>query len=185
MATPTIGQVLLTNREKKLKEMTMMREAIRLSTHVTFPDDMSLSEVYKELKEQDPDALSNTINEALNPGSRSVGRNIMTVIMSLMLILMATSICAVNIYISLKTSQPIQWSNSIICLSCPILIVLHDRGLLRKENKDVLLALLGRPPIPTFGEAIAQRYSQPVNTYVPENNIPSDQGNSQQDRYGY
>lgn len=186
MNTPTIGQILINNRDSPMKKLVFVQNALVISSNIVAKDKMKAGEVYKQLKAQDPSILDLTLNEALNPNARSKGKSIMTVIMHVMLILMATGVCSVNMYISYQKGQVMAWDDMILSFLCPILIVLHDRGLLRKENKDTLLALLGRSPAPTIGEAIATRYSRPKEIYVERDSSLDNSGKIEEgDPFGY
>lgn len=157
MAQPTIKQILEGAGQQKLKNLPFVVQALRLSTVTSFKLTDTAEHHLKKLALHEPDVLQKTLKELLVPENNAHWARCSTHIMIAMMILMSLGFAATNIYVSLKTGNMLTWKDMLIPLIGPVFIVWYDRGLLRKENKDVILALMGRSPAMTFMESVSTR----------------------------
>lgn len=169
MSIQTIETILELNKRLKLKDIPVLSRALKLHGVVTpLKSNDTIEHVLDKLRVNDPDVLSMTVREILHPRSRTEEwcSNIKSVIMWFVLIIMSGAYTASNIYISVTSMTPIQWEDMFLPLISPILLVLHERGVVSKENRDTLSAISGLHPAMTLLESISQRIANVPNTAV-------------------
>lgn len=160
MGKQTIGNILELNKHLKLKDLPVITKALKLYGVLTpLRNNESVDHVLNQLRQNDPEVLGKTIKELLNPRSTTDEwcSNAKSIIMWLMLMIMSGAYTASNIYISMTTMTAIPWEDMFLPLIGPILLVLHERGVVSRENRDTLSAISGVHPAMTLLESISQR----------------------------
>ena len=175
MNKTTIGSILEQAGETKLRDIPVVLKALQMShLIIKLSDKTPASEVYNQLLLNHPDVLDKTIADILKPPqANSITHNCKSIAMWSMMVLMSVAYTAVNIYIAFVKMEPVVWEDMLLPLIGPILIVLHERGVMSRENRETLAALTGKTPVLTMMDAVAQRIANPRNsksnkdTYIP------------------
>lgn len=157
MGQPTLELLLETAGEDKLKSLPLVVKALRICSITPFKLSDSANKHLEKLRTNEPDVLEKTVKEILTPEKKGSLNNCVTYLMVVMMVIMSVGFAGTNIYISLSTKTIIEWYDMLMPLIGPVFIVWYDRGILRKENKDMLMALLGQAPQLTMMESISRR----------------------------
>lgn len=159
MASPTLRDVLERAGKKPLQKLPVIRRVLNLSSMLEFKQRDTAEYVISQLEQYEPTLLSKSVQEIINPEdkSKSKGHMCVTNIMVLAMILMSVGFFGANIYIAIHAMKIIPWQDMLVPLIGPVFLVWYDRGLLRKENRDVIAALMGKPPAMTFLESVTNR----------------------------
>ena len=160
MSNPTLRNILESSPNVKLTHYPILKRALIMGNvlvHLT--KNSTTTSVLEELEKFDPDALDKTIYEllSLKQPSKGVLHDCKSVAMWVMMIVISVAYAIVNIYISYITQTMVDWDTMFLTLVGPILVVLYERGVLSKENREILNVLSGSSPTLTFMEAINQR----------------------------
>lgn len=165
MSTLTVQNLLETTTVSKVKDLPVLLKGLYIHGVITpIKSNMSPTELLHQLSIYDPDTLSLTIKELISHEKQndSFCNTAKVVVMWVMLVLMAGSYAFTNVYISITQMTPIPWEDMVLPLIGPILLVLHERGVVSKENRDMLSTLTGGHPALTFLESITQRIANPA-----------------------
>lgn len=164
MSTLTVQSLLETTTVSKIKDLPVLLKGLYVYGVITpIKPNMSPTELLHQLSIYDPDILSLTIKDLITHEKQkdSFCNTAKVVVMWVMLVLMAGAYSFTNVYISIKQMTPIPWEDMVLPLIGPILLVLHERGVVSKENRDILSTLTGGHPALTFLESITQRIANP------------------------
>lgn len=142
-----------------MKELPIIYRALQLgNVLVPIKSGYTAKYVLEEIQQYDPLILDKTIPELINPAQPTgVFHECKTTAMWVMMILMSTAYAINNIYISFTTGTILEWDMMVLTLIGPIVIVLYDRGVISRENREVLSLLAGNTPTLTLMESISQR----------------------------
>lgn len=158
MSNPTIGNILEASNNTIMKDLPVVLKALKMAGVLTpIRNNMTAKDLLSQLRQNDPDVLGRTITQLLRPEQKGLLHDCKSIAMWVTLIVVSISIAATNIYVSIMNNQLIPWEDSILSLLAPILIVLQERGVVSRENRDSLAAVTGNHPIPTIMEALATR----------------------------
>lgn len=159
MGQPTLELLLETAGSDKLKSLPLVVKALRICSITPFKLSDTADKHLEKLRVNEPDVLEKTVKEILMPEKNGTLNNCVTYLMVVMMVIMSVGFAVTNIYISLITKTILEWFDMVIPLIGPVFIVWYDRGILRKENKDMLMALLGQSPQLSVLESISHRIS--------------------------
>lgn len=152
----TIRSILEQSGDRQMKELPVMMKALKMANVVTpIKGNQTAKETLIRLSQNDPDILDKTIPSILRPNNTSY--DCKTIMMWVMLIVISTGFAITNIYIALKNNIIISWEDMALTLIGPLLVVLYDRGIISRENREVLALLAGNNPAMTMMESITQR----------------------------
>lgn len=155
---PTIENILSSNLDKDVKDFPIVIKALRIAGVLTeIKKNMSCSALLNQLNINDPEVLRKTIVEIMKPEQKGMLHDCKSVAMWFMLILMSISYTGTNIYNSIKTGIQIPWEDMILPLLAPLMVVLQERGIVSRENREMLATLAGNNPALTIMEALSQR----------------------------
>lgn len=158
MSNPTIGNILEASATTLMKDLPVVMKALKMSGVFTpIRNNMSAKDLLAQLRQNDPDVLAKTVTQLLRPEQKGLFHECKSIAMWVTLIVVSLSVTATNIYVSIMNNQLIPWEDSILSLLAPILVVLQERGVVSRENRDNLAAMTGNHPIPTIMEALATR----------------------------
>lgn len=162
---PTIENILSSNLDKDVKDFPVVIKALRTAGVLTeIKKNMSCTTLLNQLNVNDPDVLDKTIVELLKPNQKGLLHDCKSVAMWSMLILMSVAYTGTNIYNSIKTGVQIPWEDMILPLLAPLMVVLQERGIVSRENREMLATLAGNNPALTIMEALSQRIANgPAN----------------------
>nr|DAT15836.1 MAG TPA: hypothetical protein [Caudoviricetes sp.] len=160
----TIRQMLESAGKTKMGKLDNITRALRMvsTTPIRYGD--TAKHHLSLLEQNEPDILDMSIQDVYKPkANRSHwSYRCVTFMMTFLLTLMAMAILGTNIYISITKGVMLDWEICALVLSGPLAIVWHDRGLLRKESRDALLAMSSSIPL-TFTEVIGKRFGEQHN----------------------
>lgn len=161
MKSPTIEEVLERAGDAPMRTLTLPTRALRLVSSVPIDPDTPANEHLEELRIYEPDVVQMTIAEIIKQNNKGSNNNhrCSTVSMTIIMGVMALVLTGVQVYVAVKTLTLPQWNDMIIPLVGPLMIVWYERGILRKENRDMLQALLGRTPM-TMAEAATDYFTR-------------------------
>lgn len=155
----TIRAILEHAGDRPMKDYPVLMKALRMANVLTpVKGNMSASQLLINLSNNDPDVLDQSIPDILKPNSsKGTLHECKTVVMWLMMVIISAAFAFANIYIAITKGIMIGWEDMALTLTGPILVVLYDRGILSKENRDALNILTGSNPALTLMESVSQR----------------------------
>lgn len=155
----TIRTILEHAGDTPMKDLPVLMKALKMANILTpVKGNMTAAQMLYRLSNNDPEVLDQTITGILKPeSSKGFLHDCKTFMMWFMLVVISGAFAAANIYTAVKNGVLIGWEDMALTLVGPILIVLYDRGIISKENRDILNALTGNNPTLTMMESISQR----------------------------
>lgn len=171
MATkrPTLRNVLELSGNTKLKDLPIIVNYLNLSSVVPVKLNRTAAQHLELLMTYEPQILDKTLTELTKYSGCDSDKhgntyNCKSVLMWVTLAIMSLSYATVILYISLRNLVMPDWEDMVIPFIGPVLIVLHERGIVAKEGRDLLKALAGQAPAATIMEAVSKRIvNGPVN----------------------
>lgn len=171
MQSPTLETLLVNAGDRPLGSLPLALQALSLVSMIPVDHDTTARAHLEELRLNEPQILSYTIQDILQSGNPNIkNHRCSTVIMMVVMSIMALGYAAIQMYIAVMTKQLLNWQEMLIPILGPLMIVWYERGILRKENRDMLQALLGRAPL-SVSEAATdyftsrRRYPEPREDY--------------------
>lgn len=167
MYNQPLGTLLKVAPTVKISKMKLIYKAVKDHSLVPIKHNQTCQEVLEIIEKTNPALLDEKLSNLLGLGQfNNNGMNkVVNILMLIMMVVMATGFAFVNICISYKTGKVLDWADMLIPLMGPLFIVWYDRGLLRKENRDFLLAMMGELPgfstIEKVGNKITQATVKP------------------------
>lgn len=160
MQSPTIEQLLSNAGDKTLSQLPIVMRVLTLVSMLPVDSEELASKHLETLRLNEPHVLSYTIQEILqrnNPGNKQ--HRTSTIIMTVVMSIMAIGYAGIQMYIALSTKQLLQWNEMMVPILGPLMIVWYERGILRKENRDMLQAMLGKTPM-SMAEAATDYFTR-------------------------
>lgn len=155
----TIRTILEHAGDTPMKDLPVLMKALKMANILTpVKGNVTANQMLFRLMNNDPDVLNQTVTGILKPNtSKGVLHDCKTVVMWFMLVAISGAFAGANIYTAVSNGVLIGWEDMALTLIGPILVVLYDRGILSKENRDILNILAGNNPTLTVMESISQR----------------------------
>lgn len=165
MQSPTLEMLLVNAGDRPMESLPLAMQALTLVSMIPIDRNMSAKDHLEELRLNEPQILSYTVQEILQKNNPNIkNHRCSTVIMMVVMSCMALGYAAIQMYIAVKTQRLLGWHEMLVPILGPLMIVWYERGILRKENRDMLQALLGRTPV-SMAEAATDYFTRDRRGY--------------------
>lgn len=165
MQSPTIEMLLVNAGDKPLSQLPLAVQALSLVSLMPIDPSATAAEHLENLRLNEPHVLSYTVQQVLQQNNPNIKQHrISTIIMMVVMSIMAVGYAGIQMYIAVTTKQLLQWNEMMVPILGPLMIVWYERGILRKENRDMLQAILGRTPM-SVAEAATDYFTTRTKRY--------------------